>query len=681
MKYSYSVLLLACTAIFSSCGPENPAAQSSVKKLLDPANMDTTVRPGENFFYYANGAWLKTNPIPKSETSWGSFYELDQNTRKQLRTLLDEASKLKNVEKGSAAQMVRDLYRSGMDSSKIAQEGIKPIQQYLDAIDQVQSTEALMKLNAEMYTKGMGTLYTFYVFADDKNVSKNIAQFYQGGLGMPDRDYYFNTDERTTKIREAYKKYLVNIFKLSGQEESVAEKSAQDVFALETKLAESQMTLVEQRDPYKVYNKYDRASLQKLTPNFDWNLIFDAMKIGKEDSCLVGMPKYFAAISRQIKETPLDVWKNYFRFHLVSDMAAYLSPEFDQAQFEFYGKTIRGQEEPKPRWYRVLGMVNNLTGELLGQMYVDKYFKPEAKKRMLELVDNLQETYAERIQRLDWMSDATKQKALAKLNTFLKKIGYPDKWKDYSQLEISDESYVQNIINASAFEYDRIINKLGKPIDKTEWMMSPPTVNAYYNPAYNEIVFPAGILQYPFFDFNADDALNYGGIGAVIGHEMTHGFDDQGRQFDADGNLNDWWMPEDAERFNKLAQKVVAQYNAYKVLDSISVNGSLTLGENLADLGGLAIAYEAFMKTEQAKNGEKIDGFTPEQRFFLSWAQIWRANIRPEEQVSRIMTDPHSPNVWRCNGPLSNLDAFYQAFDVKEGDAMYRPDSARIQVW
>lgn len=672
---------MACIGLFfiTSCDSGKPGQESV--KLLDPANMDTTVRPGDNFFYYANGAWLQNNPIPKSETRWGSFGQLEENTRKQLHELLEEAGKQKNAVAGSAARKVSDMYQSGMDSLEIENAGLLPLQDYLNAIDAAQTPDELIALNAKMYTHGVGALFGFYVFSDDKNVSKNIPQFFQGGLGMPDRDYYFNQDERTREIREAYQKYLVEMLILSGQEEASAQKNAQDIYALEKNLAQASMTRVERRDPYKTYNKFHIDDLVKHTPGLDWKIIFRELKMEKEDSCIVGMPAFFRQVGVQLKTTPLSAWKNYFRFHLVNDMAPYMGNTWNLAHFNFYGKTIRGQEEQKPRWERVLGVVNNSVGELLGQMYVDRYFKPEAKQRMLALVDNLQETYAERIQRLDWMSDITKQKALAKLNTFLKKIGYPDKWKDYSKLEISNTGYVQNILRSASFEYDYMIDKLGKPIDKTEWMMTPPTVNAYYNPAYNEIVFPAGILQYPFFDFSADDALNYGGIGGVIGHEMTHGFDDQGRQYDADGNLNDWWTAEDAARFNVLAQKVVSQYNSYKVLDSVSVNGELTLGENLADLGGLAIAYEAFMKTEQAKKGGQIDGFTPAQRFFLSWAQVWRANTRPQEMASRIVTDPHSPNEWRCNGPLSNMNAFYEAFAIKEGDKMYRPDSTRIQVW
>ena len=606
---------------------------------------------------------------------------MQENNYKALHELLDEAAADKDAKKGSVAQKVGYLYRSGMDSATIDKAGITPLNDYFAKVDAVTDAKGIMDVIAQGYANGNGQLFGFYVGPDDKNVTENIAQFFQGGLGMPDRDYYFAKDERTFKIRDAYKKYLVTMLGLMGDDSSVAKKDADAIYKLEESLASASMTRVDMRDPYKLYNKYSLDGLNKLTPNIDWKNLFQNLKINNEDSCIVGMPKFFQAISAQLKATPIDVWKKYLKFHTFNDAAPYLASNIDNAHFDFYGKTVRGQQEQRPRWKRILDVVDGSVGELLGQMYVDKNFKPEAKQRMLELVNNLQETYAERIKRLDWMSDVTKQKALAKLNTFMKKIGYPDKWRNYDALSIEGNNYYKNAEAAAAFEYNYMISKLGKPVDKTEWQMTPPTVNAYYNPAFNEIVFPAGILQYPFFDFNADDAVNYGGIGAVIGHEMTHGFDDQGRQYDADGNLQDWWTPEDAKKFTEKADVVVKQFDGYTVLDSTHVNGKLTLGENLADLGGLAIAYEAFKKTKQGKGDLKIDGFTPDQRFFLSWAQVWRASTRPEEIASRIMTDPHSPNEWRCNGPLSNMDEFYQAFGVKEGDKMYKPVSERAKVW
>lgn len=683
MNFKHTLLASAAIIGLASCQESGKKGEEKkeARKLLDPANMDTTVRPGDNFFLYANGTWLKNNPIPGDQTRWGSFNELQENNYKALHELLDAAANNKNAAAGSADQKVGDLYRSGMDSATIDKAGITPLNAELAKIDAITDANSLMNYVASAYAQGNGQIFGFYVSPDDKDVTKQICQFAQGGLGMPDRDYYFDKDERTSKIREAYKVYQVKLLGLMGEDEATAKKDAADIYGLEEKLAGASMTRVEMRDPYKLYNKFSVDGFSKLTPGIDWKSMFATMKINGQDSCIVGMPKFFTEISKQLKATPIDVWKKYLKFHTVNDMAPYLSSNIADARFDFYGRTVRGQKSQKPRWQRVLGVVDGSVGELLGQMYVEKNFKPEAKQRMLELLKNLQDTYAERIKRLDWMSDVTKQKALAKLNTFIKKIGYPDKWRDYSKLEIKGNDYVKNITAASAFEYDYMINKLGKPVDKTEWGMTPPTVNAYYNPAFNEIVFPAGILQYPFFDMDADDAVNYGGIGGVIGHEMTHGFDDQGRQYDADGNLHDWWTPEDAKKFTEKTNVVINQFNGYTVLDSVHVNGQLTLGENLADLGGIAISYEAFKKTKQGQSNEKIDGFTPDQRFFLSWAQVWRANTTPEELASRIKTDPHSPNEWRCNSPLSNMEEFYKAFNIQPGDKMYRPENERAKVW
>jgi putative endopeptidase len=655
------------------------ASKADSKKLLDPANMDLSVRPGDNFFYYANGAWLKKNAIPASETRWGSFNELQENNYKALHELLEQAASDEGAEHNSPTWKVGAFFRSGMNSDAINAAGLKPLQPSLDRISEIKDVAGLLKEIAYEQTQGIAPLFSFYVAPDDKNVTVMIPQLFQGGLGMPDRDYYFKEDARTQKIRQAYRHYLVNMLTLMREKEPA--KAADGIFHLETSLAKASMTRVEMRDPYKLYNKFNLQDFSGKTPGIDWERMFQMMHVKGQREVIVGQPEFFHLVATELKETPLETWKAYLKFHLVNDMAPYLSEKFDEMRFNFYGTTVRGQEEQKARWKRVLSVVDGSVGELLGQMYVEKNFKPEAKKRMLALVNNLQETYADRIKRLDWMSDATKTKALGKLGAFMKKIGYPDKWKNYSELNIVDNDYVANILAASAFEYNYNINKLGRPVDKTEWGMTPPTVNAYYNPAFNEIVFPAGILQYPFFEFSADDAVNYGGIGAVIGHEMTHGFDDQGRQYDAEGNLKDWWTEDDAKKFEAKTNVVVKQFNSYTVLDTVHLNGELTLGENLADLGGLAIAYEAFHKTEQGKSKEKIDGFTPDQRFFLSWAQVWRANTRPEELTARNLTDPHSPSMWRCNGPLSNMPEFYAAFNVKPGDKMYRPANERAKVW
>lgn len=670
LKAGGAVLLLALSL--------NAQAQS--RMLLDTANMDRTVKPGDNFYRYANGRWLDKNPIPPSETRWGSFNELQENNYKALHELL-EAAAGSNAPANTAEGKIGNFYRSGMDSNRIEKAGLEPLKADFARIDKIKNTRELMQEIAYQHTQGIGQVFGFYVGPDDKNVTQMAAQFYQGGLGIPDRDYYFKDDQRSKAIRTAYLNYLEQAFQLMGDKADAAKRHAEDIMKLETSLAEASMTRVEMRDPYKLYNKMEVAKLDQQEKNMGWASLMQTLGAARENSAIIGMPAFFERLDKELAATPLATWKAYLKFHLFNDMAPYLFSKADDMRFAFYGKTMRGQQAQRDRWKRVLQVIDGSIGELLGEVYVAKHFKPEAKARMQELVSNLQQTYAERIQRLDWMSEATKTRALAKLNTFMKKIGYPDKWRDYSKLTIVPGDYVANVKAASAFDYNYMVSKLGKPVDRSEWGMTPPTVNAYYNPAFNEIVFPAGILQYPFFDFSADDAVNYGGIGAVIGHEMTHGFDDQGRQYDAEGNLNDWWTEADAKMFTEKADVVVQQFNNYTVLDTVHVNGALTLGENLADLGGLAIAYEAFQKTKQAKEGQLIDGFTPEQRFFLSWAQVWRANTRPEEMAQRIVTDPHSPNELRANGPLTNMPEFYKAFDVKPGDKMYREPQERAKVW
>jgi len=674
--------LLSGMAVLSLAAcQQGTTSKQAARLMLDPANMDTTVRPGNDFFEYANGAWLKKNPIPADQTRWGSFNELQENNLKALHMLLDSAAAVKNAPAGSLTQKVGDFYRTGLDSATIEKAGITPLNGVIARINAVKDANGLMAEIALEHTEGLGSVFAFGISPDDKDVTKEICQFGQGGLGLPNRDYYFDKDARTAKIRDAYQAYIPKMFMLMGEDEATAKKDGAAVYALEVKLAGASMTPVETRDPYKLYNKFNVDGASKLTPGMDWKMLLTNLKANGQDSVIIGMPKFFQEVAKEMTATPLDVWKKYLIYNTVSDMSPFLSSNFDAAHFDFYGKTVRGQQVQRPRWKRVLQVVDGNIGELLGQLYVDKNFKPEAKKRMLELVNNLQSTYEERINHLDWMSDSTKKKAVVKLNAFMKKIGYPDKWKDYSALTIVNNDYVKNIMSASAWEYNYDLNKLGKPVDRAEWGMTPPTVNAYYNPAFNEIVFPAGILQYPFYDADADDAVNYGGIGAVIGHEMTHGFDDQGRLYDQNGNLHNWWSPEDSAHFTEKANVMVNQFNQMIVIDTNHANGALTEGENLADLGGINIAYEAFKKTKQGQGTEKIDGFTPDQRFFLSWAQVWRANTRPEELASRLKTDPHSPSELRCNMPVSNMEAWYKAFNVLPTDKMYRAPEQRARVW
>jgi len=676
-------MLLALPALFAlSCTSKSQSGGDDTAKrtvFFDKTGMDTTVKPGDNFFNYANGNWMKSTVIPASESGWGSFYTLYDDNEKNLHKILDDVSSKDNAA-GSNEQKVGDLYKSGMDTVTIEKLGYDPIKPQLAKINAVKDYKDLVKLAADGFKTGDGFLFGFYVSPDDKISNKNAAHFDQTGLGLPDRDYYFKADTATVKIRAAYVKYIAKLFALTGVDTATASKKAAGVLKLETAIAQSHLSPVELRDPVKNYNKFTVIDLQKQVPDIDLKDAFGRMGL-KTDTILVGQPKYYIALDGLLKTTPIDVWKDKATFYALNGASTLLSKPFRDANFDFSGKILNGQKTQHERWKTIVQSVDGGLGELLGQIYVEKYFTPEAKKRMLDLVNNLQSVYRERIQNLDWMSPATKKKALEKLDAFTKKIGYPDKWKKYDDVVISKDTYYANEESISAHDYKKMIEKAGKPVDKTEWGMTPPTVNAYYNPTFNEIVFPAGILQYPFFDKDADDAINYGGIGMVIGHEMTHGFDDQGRQYDKDGNLKDWWTAEDAAKFKKKVQVVIDQYNQYTVLNGLHVNGALTIGENLADLGGITIAYQAFKNTPEGKSDKKIDGLTPDQRFFLGFAQIWRLKDRDERMRTRINTDPHSPEMYRVNGPLYNTPAFYKAFDIKPGDKLYRPENERAQVW
>jgi len=669
-----SLLAVACT--------QNPKHSSEVPvrtTFFDKSGMDTTVSPGTNFFQYANGAWLKKTEIPATESGWGSFYVLFDENLKNLRKILDEASATK-ASAGSVEQKVGDFYKSGMDTAAMDQRGFQPVKPLLDKIDNLKSADDLVDFAASSFKEGEGFLFEFYVGPDDKISTKNAVNFQQGGLGLPNRDYYFNNDAATQNIRKEYVKYIAKLFTLAGQDSLAASKKAQDILKLETEIAKAHSTPVELRDPIKNYNKFAVSDFQKNVPGFDIKDLLSKLEL-RTDTILVGQPKYYTALAALLKSQPLSLWKDKLKFEALSSSAADLSKPFRQARFHFYGTVLNGQKQQKERWKLMVSKTDEGLGELLGQLYVEKYFPPDAKERMLKLVDNLQKVYRSRIEKLDWMSPETKKRALEKLNTFVKKIGYPDKWKNYDDVDVRPDTYYENLQSVAKHNYKEMINKIGKPVDKKEWLMTPPTVNAYYNPPFNEIVFPAGILQFPFFDFNADDAINYGAIGAVIGHEMTHGFDDQGRQYDKDGNLHDWWTKQDAEKFDARAKVVSDQYSKYSVLDNLKVNGQLTMGENIADIGGVAIAYEAFKLTDQGKSSEKIDGFTPDQRFFLSYAQVWRIKNRDERLRMRISADPHSPEEFRVNGPLSNMPEFYKAFNVKAGDKMYRSENQRVKIW
>jgi putative endopeptidase len=642
--------------------------------------MDTTIHPGDNFFKYANGKWLTNTQIPDDQSGWGSFYTLYDNNLKSLRTILEELAATTNHNKGTAAQKVGDFYASGLDTLTIEKKGYEPLKPVLEKIYAVKSYQELIQLmGSEMKQANDFSPIGFYVSADEKNSSRNILVLVQSGLNLPEKDSYTKTDSVSIQIRKEYVKNIQTFLALTGTEPVLAQKQAEQVLALETKLAASHLTPVELRDPIKNYHKMSVAALQQLSPQLNWSDLLPQIGI-QTDSINVSQPAYYSALGKLLASEPIEVWKQKAAYAFISGNAQYLSKPFRDARFEFE-KVFSGLAIQPARWKTMVEWTDGNLKDLLGQLYVAKYFPPAAKKRMDELVNNLQIAFQKRIDGLDWMSDTTKAAAKKKLSAFIKKIGYPEVWKNYDDVTISRNNFFENIRSIQRHDFAEEIRKIGKPVDKTEWGMTAPTVNAYYNPTYNEIVFPAGILQQPFFDLSADDAINYGAIGLVIGHEMTHGFDDQGRQYDAQGNLKDWWQPSDGAKFLQKAGGVIQQYNNYRVLDSLHVNGDLTLGENLADIGGLAIAWDAFQLTAQARSKEKIDGFTPDQRFFLGFAQAWRLKNRPETMRTRITTDPHSPEEFRVLGPLSNFDPFYTSFGVTEKHAMYRKPADRARIW
>jgi putative endopeptidase len=673
----YNFFLVVCIAIgLASCKNSGTTTQAA----FDTAGMDTTIHPGDNFFKYANGKWLTNTQIPDDQSGWGSFYTLYDNNLKSLRTILEELAATTNHNKGTAAQKVGDFYASGLDTLTIEKKGYEPLKPVLEKIYAVKSYQELIQLmGSEMKQANDFSPIGFYVSADEKNSSRNILVLVQSGLNLPEKDSYTKTDSVSIQIRKEYVKNIQTFLALTGTEPVLAQKQAEQVLALETKLAASHLTPVELRDPIKNYHKMSVAALQQLSPQLNWSDLLPQIGI-QTDSINVSQPAYYSALGKLLASEPIEVWKQKAAYAFISGNAQYLSKPFRDARFEFE-KVFSGLAIQPARWKTMVEWTDGNLKDLLGQLYVAKYFPPAAKKRMDELVNNLQIAFQKRIDGLDWMSDTTKAAAKKKLSAFIKKIGYPEVWKNYDDVTISRNNFFENIRSIQRHDFAEEIRKIGKPVDKTEWGMTAPTVNAYYNPTYNEIVFPAGILQQPFFDLSADDAINYGAIGLVIGHEMTHGFDDQGRQYDAQGNLKDWWQPSDGAKFLQKAGGVIQQYNNYRVLDSLHVNGDLTLGENLADIGGLAIAWDAFQLTAQARSKEKIDGFTPDQRFFLGFAQAWRLKNRPETMRTRITTDPHSPEEFRVLGPLSNFDPFYTSFGVTEKHAMYRKPADRSRIW
>jgi putative endopeptidase len=645
---------------------------------IDESSMDKKVNPGTNFYLFANGTWLAKNPVPASESKWSNFNIVTERNNEVLRQLLEKAASDTNAAAGSTIQKVGTFYRLFMDTLKRDAEGIKPLVATYQKINDIQNKSELIGQLAELHEIGIRGFFGFYVSQDLKKSTSYICYLSQSGLGLPDRDYYTKTDKRSEDIRNAYKKHIAESAKLFG---IIDTNFASDVFAIEYELAMHSMTRTERRNQEKQYNKFSFAELNSRYPNLKFDLYFKTNQINSPDSIIVSQPDFFAHLNHLVDSLNLSQLKQYVLWNAFNTSMGYLGSSYERKNFEFYGTILSGAKEQKPLWKRGISAANNIVGELLGQLFVEKVFTADSKQQVNAMVDLIVEAFKVRINQLEWMSAETKKMALVKLNSFNRKFGYPDVWTDYKNLEIKPDSYLENYFRASSFSHKDMLSKLGKPIDRNKWSMLPQTVNAYYSPTLNEIVFPAAIMQAPFFDPKADPAINFGSIGAVIGHELTHGFDDQGSKYGADGNLKSWWTNEDRAQFEKRTQKLTEQYNAYKMLDSLPINGALTLGENIADFGGLTIAFEA-LKMYTSKNPlPVINGFTAEQRFFIGFAQVWKNNARPETIRQLIMTDPHSPGEFRVVGTLSNMPSFFEAFGVQKGQKMFKNPEERVVIW
>jgi putative endopeptidase len=681
MKFILTGAGLASMACFVACNQGQKSADTtSATADAVAVNVDSTINPAQDFFDYANGGWIKRNPIPAEYSSWGIGNLVQEELYKRLRTINE-----KSVENPTDAtsKKIAAFWKSGMDSVKINADGIKPIEEQLKAIDAVTNMQQLVQLAAKQHNQTSAML-GMYIGQDAKNSDLIIVQFVQGGLGLPNRDYYFNTDDRTTKIRNAYPAHVAKMLQFTGLDSAVAKKAAASVVALETVLAKSSRKLEALRDPEANYHKMPVANLNKIAGSVDWADFIKQQGINKfADTIIVGQPEFYTTLSNALKTQPLETWKNYLKWNLIGSAAGMLSDTIANTDFAFYGTLLRGQDKQKPRWKRVLDAEEGAMGEALGQLFAKEFFNATAKKRYENLVEEIRAELKTRIEHLEWMSDSTKQKALFKLSKITKKVGYPDKWKDFSAMDIKEQSYFQNMEAARQWWLVYQVNKLGKPVDRNEWDMTPQTYNAYYNPSNNEIVLPAGIFTVPGKrDEELDDAVVYGYAGAsTIGHEITHGFDDEGRQFDAAGNLKSWWSKEDEKKFNDRAAVMIKQFDGYVVVDSLRINGKATLGENIADLGGILLGWEAFKKTAQFKKNEKIDGYTPAQRYFMGYSLGWLGHTKKESLARQVLTDVHSPAKFRVNGPFSDVDAFYEVYGIKPGDAMYRADSLRVRIW
>ncbi len=682
------ILSIIAAVSISACKTDDRKGEVKEEpRGINRAYMDTTVSPQDDFFRYVNGRWVDSTEIPGDQTTWGSFHELRKNTDSSALALLENAANNKNMEASSDQAKAVYLFQSIMDTVARNEKGMEPIKPYLAKIDSIQNKEDLQNYLTEMQQYGGAGFFGFTVRADAKDSNSNAAYLYPTGLGLPDRDYYVGEDSGSKDIKEKYKAHVERMLQYLGDSQEESTKKAETILKFETSLARPQLDKVERRDARKTYNPMSVKQLQNQVKAIDWNTYFAEIGASDIDTVIVSQPKYMQALQTTFSGNNVEDWKTYLRWSLLNQAAGTLSLEIEKANWEFYSQTLQGAKEQRPLKERALATVNGSIGEALGKLYVEENFPPEAKEKAQEMIGNIIQAFEERINNLTWMSDSTKVKAIEKLNTTVVKVGYPDEWKDYSKLEIlgpneEEGSYFQNMLNVRKWHVNETLAKLGEPVDKTEWFMPPQTVNAYYNPSYNEIVFPAAILQPPFYDYKADAAVNYGGIGAVIGHEISHGFDDSGSRFDSEGNLNNWWTEDDLKQFEGLGGSLAEQYDAIEVLDSVYINGKFTLGENIGDLGGVNAAYDGLqIHLEENGNPGKIDGFTPEQRFFMSWATVWRTKMRDEALKNLIKTDPHSPGMYRAYVPLQNIDAFYEAFDIKEGDKMYVKPENRIYIW
>ena len=675
-RHYVAVAALVASAMVGCSGTKEVKSTTG----LNLANLDTTVSAGTDFYRYACGGWMKNNPLTDEYSRYGTFEVLIENNRKQLQDLIEGLAAKENPA-GSLSQKIGDLYNMAMDSVTRNQQGVEPIKAELDKIAGLTDKSQIVPMMTELLNNGVGTYFSSFVYADPKNSEMNIFQLAQSGINLGEKEYYLDNDSVTLNIRENYKKYIVKLFVLAGFPEKEAEQKMADVMEIETAIAKDSYSAVQQRDPEANYHKMSYADLKKTFPGIDWDAYLKGLGVGEVSELNVSQIEPIKAVEKLMNTLPVSKHISYMQYNLIDAAAASLSDDFVAARFDFYGKILSGRQVNSPRWKRAVAAVEGTLGEAVGQMYVEKYFPAAAKERMVKLVKNLQDALAERIQAQEWMSDSTKVKALEKLKAFHVKVGYPDKWKDYSTLDIKKDSYWANLCRASKWALNDMYSRLGKPVDKDEWLMTPQTVNAYYNPSTNEICFPAGILQYPFFDMNADDAFNYGAIGVVIGHEMIHGFDDQGRQYDKNGNLTYWWAPEDAARFDERTKVMADFFGNIEVLPGLKCNGQLTLGENLADHGGLKVSFLAFQNAMKTAPLGVADGFTPEQRFFLAYATVWAGNIREEDIRMRTKSDPHALGEWRVNGALPHIQAWYDAFHITEKDPMYVAPEKRVNIW